>query len=49
MFSKLSNNLTAYSRAFSLPKPDLNGVCDGFKAPKFMEDSSSECLRVFDV
>ena len=41
MHAKLSSNLTAYYKAFSLPKPNMNGACDNFKTPLFMQNSES--------
>ena len=49
MYSKLMNNMTWYSKGFPLPKPDLNGVCDNFKSPAFMQNSESECMQTFDL
>eukprot|EP00347_Sterkiella_histriomuscorum_P004630 403359727 len=49
MYSKLTFVNSQYYRGFPLPKPDLNGGCDNFKTPLFMQNSESTCTQVFDL
>lgn len=49
MYSKLTSNLTWFYRGWPMPQGDLNGVCDNFKTPLFMQNSKSECLQVFNL
>jgi hypothetical protein len=39
MLSRRVSGDLPFNRAFSLPQADLNGICDNFKAPRFMENA----------
>lgn len=49
MYSKLylpnaESTSQQYLRSFPLPAPSTSGLCDNFKAPKFMENQETDCV-----
>lgn len=38
-----------YMNGFPFPKGDLNGKCDNFNSPHFLQNDHSECVQSFDI
>ncbi|CDW73609.1 UNKNOWN [Stylonychia lemnae] len=52
MFSRLtlpSGSLQQYYKGFPLPQENMNGVCDNFRSPHFMQNTESSCIQIVDI
>ena len=43
------DGLNSYMNGFTLPKPSINGMCDYFQTPQYMQNSENECTMNFDI
>ena len=41
--------LYPFQRGFSMPKGDMNGMCNNFNTPLFMQNSETECTQSFKL
>lgn len=42
-----STLISQYMEGFPLPRPDLNGICDNFQSPSFMQNEETSCSQSF--